>query len=129
MYVSITEGQPTTNVIGNTGSMSFPLIAPLSPVYGEYLNCPIRFMEGNNVWNSAKYLNWKVETFNTANPPILVPAIFSLLTMLFEYDDTVYLVQEEGKPGKWPPLDHKGTIIDQQNLNVFYDKLPFKYFQ
>lgn len=115
-------------MIGNTGSMSFPLIAPLSPVYGQSLDCPIKFTEGNNVWNSAHTLSWKVETFNTGNPPVLFPAIFSVLTMLFEYDDTVYPIQEEGRPGKWPAMNHEGTIIDKENLNVFYDNLPDRYF-
>lgn len=122
IYVGIRD-QSTTSVFGNTGNGNFPLIVPTGPNFGTYLQNPILFVEGNNVWNAAKSLTFETQSVSALDGSS-IPAVFSLLTLLFEYtSDILNPAQILGLPGVWPG-PHTGTNLDRKNLNVYYDRLP-----
>lgn len=110
-------------VTGNTPSEYFPLVIGSFPGYAQYPNHLIPFEEGNNNWNSAKTLDFEVVILSPTQPPVPSPALFTSLQLLFLYDDVVYPQQELGTPSEYPEPTRKGTLVDRQSLNQFYNRL------
>lgn len=119
LFFEITD-QATTSVQGNVGSTFFPLMLPSFPVAQQSLSLPILINEGDSCWNNAKLL-----TFNVRTPLMLIPT-FSSITLLFQYDETLY-PQQDQKSGPsaesqhWP-RDNVNKVIDRKNLNWNYDQ-------
>lgn len=118
LYFEITD-QSTTSIQGNVGSSFFPLMMDRIPVAKGPSMGPIWINEGNSLWNNSKLLTFKV---NDAN---MKPAVFSVITLLLQYDETEYPEQCQ-KSGPEHEQDHwakpeTNKMIDRKNLNWFYD--------
>lgn len=115
-------------VTGNTSSISFPLPVVAFPDSLVVFNEPIYFQEGNNSWNGAHNLTFTVESMGTfLNPGVATPAVFSKLTLLFRYDDTLYPVAQESGQILPLPTGQSRSGSSFQNLNegmrnTFYNR-------
>lgn len=119
LFFEITD-QPTTSVQGNVGSSYFPLMLSAFPTFSESLSQPIHISEGDSCWNNAKLLTFHVRTAQ------MQPPVFSVLTLLLQYDETLYPEQRQKsgppcEPEHWPK-DNVNKEIDRKNLNWHYDQ-------